>query len=158
MRKLVLALFCMASLSADELKIEANLFTADQKSGLSLFEGDVHIQKGKDELNASKVTVYVNEQKEPTKFHAQGDVSFFIHTQEGAEFRGRAYEALYFPKTKEYHFFKNVHLQQLDDKKEIVGEEVVLKSIEGNAYAKGADKEPVIMIFDLKDKDIEEKK
>ena len=153
MKKIFVALFCMAALVADELKIEANLFTADQKSGLSIFEGDVHIQKGSDELNASKVTVYVNEQKEPTKFHAQGDVSFFIHTQEGAQFKGQAYEAIYFPETKEYHFFKNVHLQQLDDKKEIVGEEVVLKSIEGNAYAKGAEKEPVIMIFDLKEKD-----
>lgn len=34
-------------------------------------------------------------------------------------------------------------------KKEIIGEEVILKSIEGKAYAKSAKNEPVIMIFEL---------
>ena len=45
-----------------------------------------------------------------------------------------------------------MYLKQIDKKKEIIGDEVVLKTIEGKAYAKGAKKEPVIMIFDIKDK------
>ena len=40
-----------------------------------------------------------------------------------------------------------------DEKKEITGDEVVLKTIEGKAYAKGDKSEPVIMIFKLKDKE-----
>ena len=42
-----------------------------------------------------------------------------------------------------------MYLRQLDEKKEIIGNEVVLKTIEGKAYAKGAKSEPVIMIFKM---------
>lgn len=58
-----------------------------------------------------------------------------------------AQKVIYMPNIKEYHFFTDVHLRQIDEKKEIIGEEVILKTIEGTAYAKGAKKEPVIMIL-----------
>ena len=145
----------MLGLHADELKIQAKLFHTDQKSGISVFEGDVRFEKGLDELNASQVTVHVDAQREPIEFVADGNVSFVIHTQEGSHYTGKAQKVIYYPKTKEYHFFKNVHLLQIDDKKEIVGDEVILQSVEGKAYAKGAEKEPVIMIFELKNQDKE---
>lgn len=155
MKPLLLITLLASLVLGDELKIKANQFNTDQKSGISIFQGDVNIQKGQDELNATKVTVYIDENREPTKFVAQGDVSFFIATQEGSLYKGKSQKAIYFPQKKEYHFFKNVHLKQLDDNKEVTGDEVVLKSIEGTAYAKGAEKEPVIMIFNLKDKEEE---
>ncbi|MDP2894452.1 MAG: lipopolysaccharide transport periplasmic protein LptA, partial [Sulfurimonas sp.] len=67
-------------------------------------------------------------------------------------------KVVYLPKEKEYHFFKDVHLKQINEKKEIIGEEVILKTIEGKAYAKGAEKEPVIMIFDMPEDKKEGKK
>lgn len=155
MKQLLLLTLFVSFVFGDELKIKANQFNTDQKSGISIFQGDVNIQKGLDELNATKVTVYIDENREPTKFVAQGDVSFFVATQEGSRYKGKSQEAIYFPQKKEYHFFKNVHLKQLDDNKEVTGDEVVLKSIEGTAYAKGAEKEPVIMIFNLKEKEKE---
>ncbi|MDY0120693.1 MAG: lipopolysaccharide transport periplasmic protein LptA [Sulfurimonas sp.] len=155
MKQLLMISLLTSLICANELKIKANLFNTDQKTGVSIFEGDVNIQKAQDELNASKVTVYINENREPTKFVAQGNVSFFIVTEEGAHYKGKSQEAIYFPQKKEYHFFRNVNLKQLDDNKEITGDEVVLKSIEGTAYAKGAEKEPVIMIFNLKEKEKE---
>ncbi|MCD6258767.1 MAG: lipopolysaccharide transport periplasmic protein LptA [Helicobacteraceae bacterium] len=155
MKQLLLLTLLISSIFGDELKIKANQFNTDQKTGISIFEGDVNIQKAQDELNATKVTVHINEKREPTKFIAQGNVSFFVVTQEGSRYKGESQEAIYFPQKKEYHFFKNVHLKQLDDNKEITGDEVVLKSIEGTAYAKGAEKEPVIMIFNLKEKEAE---
>jgi lipopolysaccharide export system protein LptA len=157
MKQLLLATLLVSSIFGDELQIKANEFNTDQKTGISIFEGDVNIQKGQDELNASKVTVYIDANREPTKFVAQGDVSFYVATQEGSLYKGKSQEAIYFPQKKEYHFFKNVHLKQLDDNKEVTGDEVVLKSIEGTAYAKGAEKEPVIMIFNLKEKEKEAK-
>ncbi len=145
----LITIFCISLVSAQQLKVKANLFNADEKAGISIFEGDVNIVKGTDELNASKVTIYTNKEHQPTKFIAKGDVSFSIQTQNGAVYKGQAGEVIYKPFEKEYHFFKNVHLQQLDEKKEIIGEEVVLKTVEGKAYAKGAKAEPVIMIFDM---------
>ncbi len=136
-------------LIASELKIKSNEFTADENSGISIFKGSVNILMGKDELNASKVTVYTDDKHQPTKFVAQGDVSFTLCSENGSIYKGVAGKTIYMPKEKEYHFFRNVHLKQIDEKKEIIGDEVVLKIVEGKAYAKGAKKEPVIMIFKM---------
>lgn len=148
-KRVISIIFIAASLFSQELKIKAKTFNADQKAGVSVFEGSVNIIKGNDELNASKVTIHTNEKQEPTKFLAEGDASFYIQTLDGAVYRGKAQKVVYLPQEKEYHFFKEVHLRQINDKKEIMGDEVILKTIEGKAYAKGAEKEPVIMIFNM---------
>lgn len=150
-------IFLTTALFSQELKVKAKLFTADQKSGISIFEGDVSIVKGVDELNASKVTIHTNANQEPTKFIAEGDSSFYIKTVDGSVYSGKAQKVIYLPKEKEYHFFQSVHLRQINEKKEIIGEEVVLKTTEGKAYAKGAQKEPVIMIFDMPQESKEKK-
>ncbi|MDD5372234.1 MAG: lipopolysaccharide transport periplasmic protein LptA [Sulfurimonas sp.] len=157
-RTIFLTIFLATALFSQELKVKAKLFNADQKAGISVFEGDVNIIRGSDELNASKVTIHTNSNQEPTKFIAEGSASFNIQTLEGAIYKGKAQKVVYLPKEKEYHFFKDVHLKQINEKKEIIGEEVILKTIEGKAYAKGAEKEPVIMIFDIPEDKKEGKK
>ena len=145
----IMTIFLASTLISQELKIKANQFDADEKTGISVFQGKVNIIKGNDELNATKVTVYTDAKHQPTKYIAEGDVSFNIETKKGSLYQGVAGKVIYIPTIKEYHFFKNVHLKQINEKKEIIGEEVVLKTIEGKAYARGAKKEPVIMIFKL---------
>jgi lipopolysaccharide export system protein LptA len=145
----IVTLFLASSLISQELKIKANQFDADEKTGVSIFTGEVNAIKGNDELNASKVTVYTDIKHQPTKYVAEGDVSFHIETEKGALYNGVAEKVIYMPLIKEYHFFTDVHLKQLDENKEIIGDEVVLKTIEGKAYARGAKKEPVIMIFKM---------
>jgi len=154
---LFLFIFLAFSSFAEELKIKANKFSADQKKGLSIFSGDVRIVKGSDELNASEVSIYTDKNNKPTKFVARGDVSFLVTTKEKVQYGGVAQKVIYAPKRKEYQFFGNVHLQQLNDKKEILGDEVVLKLNSGKAYAKGVKTEPVMMIFDIPDEQKQEK-
>lgn len=141
----------LTSLMAAELHIQSASFHADQNEGLSIFEGDVKVKKQHDELNASKVVVYTNAKNKPTKFIATGNVSFFIETEQKDLYRGKAQKVIYKPQDKEYKFFTNVHLTQINKKKEILGDEVILNTIEGKAYAKGVKSEPVIMIFNLGD-------
>ena len=153
---ILFSLLLTSLLNAQDLKIKANSFKADENTGISVFSGDVNIVKKNDELNASEVTIYVNKENEPTKFVALGNVSFTIQTKQGAVYTGQAGKVVYFPNAKEYHFFKDVHLKQLNEKKEIIGEEVVLKTTEGKAYAKGVESEPVIMIFNIPDEETKE--
>lgn len=145
---LITALLATMALS-QELKIKANSFTADEKKGVSIFEGDVNIIKKNDELNASKVTIYTDKDNQPTEFLAVGNVSFKIETKQGVKYEGVASRVIYLPKDKEYHFYENVVLKQLNEKKEISGDEVILNVADGQAYAKGLKKEPVIMIFNI---------
>ena len=146
---LLITIFLNTLLVAQELRIKSNSFKADQNNGISVFTGDVNIIRNNDELNASEVTIFTDKQNQPTKFIAFGNVSFFIVTKQGAKYSGLANKVIYMPATKEYHFFENVHLKQIDEKKEILGDEVVLKTADGEAYAKGMEKEPVMMIFDI---------
>jgi len=152
MKYLVILTILITALISQELKIKANEFSTDEKKGISIFSGEVNITRSKDILRASKVTVYTDKNHQPTKFIAIGNVSFKITTQDGAKYEGKAQKTIYNPIKKEYYFYKNVYLRQIDNKKEIIGDEVVLKTIDGQAYAKGAKKEPVIMIFDIKEK------
>lgn len=148
---ITLTLLLSISLLAQELKIKANSFNADEKAGISMFSGAVNIIKNKDELNASKVTIHTNKEHTPTKYIAIGDVSFQISTKKGAIYSGHAQKVIYLPQDKEYKFFEDVRLSQVDDKKEIIGDEVVLNTVEGKAYAKGQESGPVIMIFHIPD-------
>ena len=150
MKHIILMSIFLTSLTfGQELKIKANTFIADEKKGISIFKGDVNVIKKNDELNASKVTIYTDKKNQPTKFVALGNVSFKIETKQGSKYEGTASKVIYLPKDKEYHFYENVLLKQLTEKKEIRGDEVILNITDGQAYAKGLKKEPVIMIFNI---------
>lgn len=158
MKIIILIIFITLTLFSQELRVKSKSFNADQKKGISIFEGTVNMIKGNDELNASKVTIYTDTQQKPTKFIAEGDASFTILTEEKAMYVGKAQKVIYIPETKEYYFYKNVHLKQIDERKEIIGDEVVLKTIDGKAYANGAKDEPVVMIFDMPEEKDKKKK
>ncbi len=151
----ILTIFFVLVLNSQELKIKANKFHTDEKTGISTFDGNVDITKGKDRIKASTLTIFVDKKHQPTKFIATGGVTFSITTKKKSVYTGRAGRMIYLPKKKEYLFFHNVNLKQIDEKKEIIGEEVVLKTIEGKAYAKGVKNKPVIMIFKLPDEEEE---
>ena len=150
---LILAVLCSNIVFANELKIVADAFKADETKGVSIFTGHVNIIKDQDELNASNVTIYTDKENSPTKFVATGNVSFRMQTQKKSSYAGKAEKVIYLPLKKEYRFYKNVHLKQINEKKEILGDEVILNMLDGKAYAKGLKKEPVIMIFEIKNED-----
>lgn len=150
-----LTFFLLLSLHAAQLKVVAESFEGNEKNGITVFRGDVQITKGSDELNASVVTIHTDAKRQPTKYVAEGKVTFFIKTENHAQYRGRAEKAVFIPAKKEYRFFTNVRIEQIDQKKEITGEEVVVNTVEGKAHAKGGDTKPVIMTFEIEE---EEKK
>lgn len=149
--KIILIILIVTSMIANELKIKAKSFESDQTKGFSIFRGDVSIVKGYDELNASSVIIYTNSDNKPIKFVAEGNVSFAIQTQTNERYRGVSQKAIYKPPTKEYFFYDDVHIFQVGEKNEIIGDEVIIKTIEGRAQAKSKTDKPVIMIFDLKE-------
>ena len=145
-------LLLFSHLFSGELKVTADSFDGNEKEGIGVFKGDVKITRKTDELNASKVTIYTDEQHQPTKMIAEGNVSFFIVTENNSTYAGKAQKTIYLPKEKEYQFYTNVHIRQLNDKKQIDGDKIILNTLSGKAVAVGANKEPVVMIFDIKDK------
>lgn len=145
------------TLTGQELKILSDHFKGDQPQGISVFSGNVKITKGLDELNATKVTIYTDAGRKPTKYIAEGDVSFYIVTDMGEKYRGKSQRAIYFPNESEYQFFQKVDLIRIDDYRRIKGDKVVVNEIKGFANADSAGGEPVVMIFTMEDKNITKK-
>ena len=141
------------SLFSEELKIIANSFEADEKRGISIFTGDVSITKGIDVIKASKVTIHIDKDRHPVKYIAEGNVTFFISTEDNNSYEGKAMSAIFSPQEQEYKFSGEVELFQLNEKKRIVGNEVIVNTLKGTAIAQGMKNRPVIMIFELEEKD-----
>lgn len=149
--KYIIFLLCAISINAQELHVKAITFDGDELKGISTFTGDVEIKKGVDEVNASKVIIYTDQDRKPTKMEAIGDVSFYIMSDNNSTYKGKAGRVVLYPKKKEYHFYDNVELFQIDEKKEIKGDIVIVNTINGRAKAVGNAKKPVKMIFKMND-------
>lgn len=138
--------------SAEELKVISDNFKGDQKKGVAVFTGNVKVTKGSDELNASKVTIYTDKENKPTKYLAEGDVSFYIVTEQKEKYRGKSQTAIFLPNESEYHFYKKVDLIRLDDYRRVRGDKVIVNTVQGNAAAESNQDEPVVMTFTIQDK------
>ena len=148
---IIIALLGAFSLYADELKVLSDNFRADQPKGVSIFTGNVIVTKGHDEMNASKVTIYTDSNRKPTKMIAEGDVSFYIVTESQEKYKGKSQRAVYLPNEKEYQFYTKVDLIRLDDFRRIKGDKVIVNTVHGHASADSANNEPVMMIFTIQD-------
>ncbi len=142
----------MTLLGAEELKVISDNFKGDQQKGVSVFTGNVKVTKGLDDLNASKVTIYTDKNKKPTRYVAEGNVSFYIVTELKEVYRGKSQTAVYYPNESEYHFFTKVDLIRVDDYRRVRGDKVVVNTLKGEAAAESAKDEPVVMIFTLEEK------
>jgi lipopolysaccharide export system protein LptA len=154
MIRTLILLFALISVTtnAEELKVVSDNFKADQQKGMSVFSGNVKVTKGSDELNASKVTIFMDKDRKPYKYLAEGDVSFYIVTEQQEKYRGKSQSAVYMPNESEYQFYTKVDLIRLDDYRRVKGDKVVVNTQQGNAAAESTKGEPVVMIFNLQDK------
>lgn len=149
---LILAPLFSTLLFSEELKVISDSFKGDQRQGFSVFNGNVKVTKGKDELNATKVTIYTDKDNKPNKYFAEGDVSFYIVTELGEKYKGKAQSAIYLPNESEYQFFKKVDLIRIDDFRRVKGDKVVVNTAQGHAMAESTNDEPVVMTFTIQDK------
>ncbi len=154
---ILLGLFLTSMSWAEELKVLSDNFKGDQPKGVSIFTGNVKVTKGLDELNASKVTIYTDAARKPTKYLAEGSVSFYIVTEAGEKYRGKSQRAIYLPNESEYQFYEKVDLLRLDDFRRVKGDKVVVNTVQGHASADSAGGDPVVMIFTLEDKNTAKK-
>jgi lipopolysaccharide export system protein LptA len=150
-KTLLIALFSILTL-ANDLKIVSDEYEGDNKKGISIFSGNVKATLKRDKLNADKITIYTNKSNKPTKLIAKGSVEFFVQTEDGSKYEGSAKKAIYLPQEKIYNFFDDVKITQLDDKKEIIGQEVKVDLLNSTAQAKSSKDKPVVMIFEVEEK------
>ena len=138
-------------LFAAEVEITADKFVADEAKGVSVFNGNVHVVRGKDELKADKVVIKFDKKRQPTLYTATG------HAQAKLGIKGKRYFAkgetlIYNPIAQKYIIRKNAFLQEVNKDKEIYAEVINVDQAKGYYEVNSKKNRPVKFIFKLKDK------
>lgn len=139
--------------AAENVEITADHFEADQARKITEFIGNVHMKKGSDELNASKVVVYFDEERKPIRYEAIGNSRFVIHMESGGYYRGKASKLVYWPKRELYELFGDVVLKEPKLERTIIGEKVIVEKRTGRANVEGDEGKPVKFIFKVEEPD-----
>jgi lipopolysaccharide export system protein LptA len=140
-----------SNLLADIVDIKADHFYANDMKHKAFFEGNAKIKQGSNEFNASKVTVFFNEQKKALKYEAHGAVKFDL-TENKTHYKGKAESVTYAPTSSKYYFKGNVTLIDLTNNRTIKAESVSLDLKTGLADIKGKAKKPVHFRFEIEDR------
>jgi lipopolysaccharide export system protein LptA len=150
MFKIVLTLLWSVALlfgADEEVRIEANLFEANEKDRISIFSGNVRIRKGFDEINSSVVKIYFSKDNQPEKYEILRDVSFVIKVENDSTYTGKAQKVFLFPSSQKYIFSDLVEITEQNSGRTIRGNRVSLNMKNGNARISGGSRSPVVMTF-----------
>jgi len=140
-----------SNLMADFVDIKADHFYANDINNEAYFEGNAKIKQEQNEFNASKITVYFNDQKKALKYIAEGSVKFDL-TENKIHYIGEASSVTYAPTSSKYLFNGNVLLKDVTNNRTIKAESVSLDLKTGLADIKGKDKKPVHFRFEIEDR------
>lgn len=152
MKRLILYIFLPISLlMADIVDIKADHFYANDITHEAYFEGNAKIKQGSNEFNASKITVYFNDQKKAERYVATGKVKFDL-TEKEIHYAGQTDSVTYAPRSSKYIFEGNVVLKDLTNNRIIKAESVSLDLKTGLADIKGKKKKPVHFRFEIEDR------
>ena len=146
-----LILLFTSNLMADFVDIKADHFYANDINNEAYFEGNAKIKQEQNEFNASKITVYFNDQKKALKYIAEGSVKFDL-TENKIHYIGEASSVTYAPTSSKYLFNGNVLLKDVTNNRTIKAESVSLDLKTGLADIKGKDKKPVHFRFEIEDR------
>lgn len=141
-------------LFAQKLIIDAKKFEANDEKSISIFTGNVKMQKSFDILEADKLEVYFNKKsskkREVLKYIATGNVSFKVDAN-GKIYEGSGDKIIYEPKNKKYFVTGNGVLKESNDDKKLFGDKIIIDLENGEAKVSGKENKPVRFIIDLEE-------
>jgi len=154
MHILVSLLLLISTLYAsDMVQVKAESFEADEKKNISIFKGNVHLEKLDDSLKADIVTIYFDKNKHPLRYEATGNVSFKVSVDNKSLYSGKAGKLIYRPSSNTYQLFDSVVVEDIVSERKLMGNEVTLNLDSGHAKVIGKKKKPVVMTFSVDEKE-----
>ncbi|PAF52194.1 lipopolysaccharide transport periplasmic protein LptA [Helicobacter sp. 13S00477-4] len=161
MKKIFLLFSLFFALNAQEtLEVTAQKFFGDDAKGITVIEGNVHIKKSKDTLEANKVIIHTDKDRKPEFYEAEGNVKFHIFMENGREIKGHSDKLTYNAGSGEYRLLQNAVVNEVGKENTIRGEEIIVNNESGYANVLGSQNKPAKFIFNLDDigKDKDENK
>jgi lipopolysaccharide export system protein LptA len=144
--KKFLILFIFFLLNADELKIVSKTFKYYPDKLYSYFRGDVNVTKGKNNITANELKVYLNKDKSLKELVAIGNVKFIINLDENSTYKGYSDYLDYNIKIGDIILKGNTFVKKLETNESIKGKYIKINKFSKKAEVKGGDKPAVIII------------
>ena len=137
----------------DILEIDSVDFQADDKKGISIFTGNVKVRMNQDKLNAKRVDVFFETDKNtnnktPLRYEAIGDADFEIVTAD-KHYVGKGDKIIYNPKKEEYNIIGNGFVHEKKDDRKVYGDTIYVNQLSGEARVKGSEQKPVRFIINV---------
>jgi lipopolysaccharide export system protein LptA len=137
----------------DILEIDSVDFQADDKKGISIFTGNVKVRMNQDKLNAKRVDVFFQTDKNtnnktPLRYEAIGDADFEIVTAD-KHYVGKGDKIIYNPKKEEYNIIGNGFVHEKKDDRKVYGDNIFINQVTGEAKVKGSENKPVKFIINV---------
>ncbi len=151
MKKFLLSFFCAISLFSSQVEIKSQSVVADDSKGVTTFAGEVHITRGQDLMRADKVQVFLDKNRDIEKFEADGNTSFSLNLENNQSFRGKADSFIYYPIRQEFYLTGDAVLEDMSNKRKLIGEKIIFDEKSKTASISGKTKEPVKVIFNISD-------
>jgi lipopolysaccharide export system protein LptA len=145
----ILFTFAM-SIFAAEVIITSNNFEGDEKAGVSKFYGNAKAVKGQDVLTAATFYVYTTPNRKVQRVEAVGDAKFYI-VNDAKTYQGYADKLVYYPDKKEYELIGNAMAENLEEKRKVFGDYIVVNNETKKAFVKGNEAKPARFIFYIED-------
>ncbi|MDR0579803.1 MAG: lipopolysaccharide transport periplasmic protein LptA [Campylobacteraceae bacterium] len=150
MKKLVFILFLALFVRAEEVEVKAKNVYADETNRFVEFTGNATVIKGKDKLDAQKITVHIDEKGQPLKYVALGDVKVKISLNK-KQYNASGNALTYDAKNQKYILEGNAFLSEVDTDRKIYGERIEADQINGTYIVNGKELKPAKFIFQIED-------
>jgi len=145
-RLLIVFIFLLMSLNAEQLKVTSKFFHYNMQKRQSVFKGDVNVVKGRDNIVSDEMVLYFDENKKPVKFVATGHVRFVISLDKNSTYKGSADKLVYQFHNGDIILSGNAKIVKLETKESVKGNRIVLNRFTKNAEVIGG-KKPVEIII-----------
>jgi len=143
--KKILLLFLIIFLNAQELKITSKTFNYYPNKLYSDFKGDVNVTKGKDNIVANEIKVYLNKDKTFKKLIALGNVKFVLSLDKNVTYKGKSDYLEYQLKSGNI-ILKNGYIKKLETNESVEGKYIKLNKFTKQAVVEGGNKPAMIII------------
>ncbi|GAX88039.1 lipopolysaccharide export system protein LptA [Lebetimonas natsushimae] len=149
MKKIVIFILAVL-LNAQELKIISKIFNYYPDKLYSYFKGDVNATKGKDNILADEIKVYLNKNKSLKELIAIGHVKFNLNLDNNTTYKGYSDFLDYNIKSGDIILKGNAFVKKLETNESVKGKYIKINKFSKKAEVKGG-KKPAVIIIKVKE-------
>lgn len=133
-------------LFAQKIEITSTSMNAENLKKEVHFIGNAKVKKREDWIHADEIIVHFNDQNETNMYQAIGKVTFEFKNEKG-HYKGKSEKVTYYPLKSFYVLSGKAKVDDVMNKRQVKGDEIILDMVTGNSQVKGSKKKPVKFIF-----------